>query len=210
MRPEEGSFLLMAAEVMSVASVECTLADAPSRIGLLANMAAAGDVAAFDELVSIHAARVANLAYRLVYDATDAEDVAQEAFVKAFRSLPRLRDRSQFTGWMLKITTNAARDFLRRRSRRDEVCLEEARNTAAPDPTAELIERRETQDRIQDLLDTMPAKHRVVLVLRDIEELSYEEMAVALGCTVSSVKNRLHRARAAFRTRARPYISEVL
>jgi len=197
-------------DVVGVSALDSAAPPAPSRIEVLARRAARGDVVAFDELVSLHETRVANLAYRLVNDATDAEDVAQEAFLKAFRSLPRLRDKSQFTGWMLKITTNAARDFLRRRGRREEVSLDAAEHAPAPSGTADVVAQQVTQERVRYLLATMPRKHREVLVLRDIDGLSYEEMADILSCTVSSVKNRLHRARAAFRLRAAPYVEEVL
>jgi RNA polymerase sigma-70 factor (ECF subfamily) len=183
---------------------------APSRIEVLAHQAARGDVAAFDELVALHESRVVNLAYRLVNDSTDAEDVAQEAFVKAFRSLPRLRDKGQFSGWVLRITVNAARDHLRRRKSRDEVGLEAADNLPGAASTADVVEHQVAQERIRHLLATMAQKHREVLVLRDIEGMSYEEIAEVLHCTVSGVKNRLHRARAAFRQRAAPYVDEVL
>lgn len=200
----------MALEAIGVARPDSIASVAPTRVEALAHRAARGDVDAFDELVSLHAGKVVNLAFRLLGDATDADDVAQEAFVKAYRSLPRLRDRSQFTAWMLKITTNACRDYLRRRGRRDEVGLDEAINHAGGDATAHVVEQQETQQRIRYLMNTLPQKHQIVLYLRDIEGLSYDEIATTLGCTVSSVKNRLHRAREAFRIRAMPYVDEVL
>ncbi len=181
----------------------------PMEIEVLADAAAAGDLDAFDRLVREHQARVLNVAFRMLNDLSDAEDVCQDVFVKAFRSLPRLRDRSQFPSWLAKITANCARDVLRRRRRRDEVPLEEAAVPVIEDEAPESTEARDMRQVVQRLLMGLPEKHRIVIVLRDIEGLSYEEMARALSCTVSSVKNRLHRARRIFRERLAPYVSEI-
>jgi RNA polymerase sigma-70 factor, ECF subfamily len=180
----------------------------PMDVQALADAAAAGDVDAFERLVREHQTRVLNVAYRMVNDPHDAEDVCQDVFVKAFRALPRLRDRSQFTAWLLKITANCARDCLRRRKRRGEVPLEEVSSPIIDDRQVDTAGQQDTERIVQRLLMGLPEKHRIVIILRDIEGMSYEEMAGALACTVSSVKNRLHRARRVFRERLTPYLGE--
>jgi RNA polymerase sigma-70 factor, ECF subfamily len=180
----------------------------PMDIEALADAAAAGDVDAFERLVREHQSRVLNVAYRMLNDAHDAEDVCQDVFVKAFRALPRLRDRSQFSAWLLKITANCSRDYLRRRRRRGEVPLEEVSTPIIDERHTESEGARDTERIVQRLLMGLPEKHRIVIVLRDIEGMSYEEMARVLVCTVSSVKNRLHRARRVFRERLAPYLGE--
>ncbi len=180
----------------------------PMDVQALADAAAAGDVDAFERLVREHQSRVLNVAYRMVNDPHDAEDICQDVFVKAFRALPRLRDRSQFGAWLLKITANCARDCLRRRRRRDEVPLEEVSTPIVDESHTDADGQRDTERIVQRLLMGLPENHRIVIVLRDIEGLSYGEMADALSCTVSSVKNRLHRARRVFRERLAPYLGE--
>lgn len=177
-----------------------------SETQILADAAAQGDTHAFDRLVAEYHERVLNVAYRMVSRREDAEDICQEVFLKAFRALPRLRDRSQFSSWILRITANCARDALRRRRRRrDDVDIEEVGPVADDDQTVD-AERGDVSQVVQRLLMGLPERHRIVLILRDIEGLSYEEMAQALSCTVSSVKNRLHRARRLFRERLEPYL----
>jgi RNA polymerase sigma-70 factor (ECF subfamily) len=178
-----------------------------SETHVLADAAAHGDTVAFDRLVAEYHERVLNVAYRMVSRREDAEDICQEVFVKAFTALPRLRDRSQFGSWLLRITANCARDALRRRRRRkDDLDLDEIGPVPSDDDHARETERDDASRVVQRLLMGLPERHRIVLVLRDIEGLSYEEMAQALSCTVSSVKNRLHRARKLFRERLEPYV----
>lgn len=174
----------------------------------LADAAAMGDADAFERLVREHHARVLNVAYRMLNDEDDAADVCQDVFVKAFRALPRLRDRSQFSSWVLKITANCARDYLRRRRRRAETPLEDEVVPTVDERHSDSAATQDSDRIVQRLLMGLPEKHRIVIVLRDIEDMSYEEIAQTLACTVSSVKNRLHRARRVFRDRLTPYLGE--
>jgi RNA polymerase sigma-70 factor, ECF subfamily len=165
----------------------------------LAERAAGGDLAAFERLVSRHQAVVARVAWRLV-GAGDAEDVSQDAFLRAFHRLPSFRGESSFRSWLLRITHNAALDHLRRRHPDpvDPSGLEPSEESARPRPPAERLELRERIDRLERKLRGLTPAHRTVLVLRDVEGLSYEEIADVTDWPLGSVKGRLHRARREF------------
>jgi len=169
-----------------------------------------GDLAAFDELVSIHASRVFNLAYRMLGSQQDAEDAAQEAFLRAFSALRQFRRGATFSTWLYRITVNTCLDELKRRKRRPQPFTsvygefeEESENQqAAASPTPfdqqdpeELLTRRLEQEQVQRALAILPTNHRAVVVMCDIEGLSYEEAAAALKTGLGTVKSRLHRAR---------------
>ena len=165
----------------------------------LAERAAAGDLDAFEQLVSRHQAVVARVAWRLV-GSDDAEDVSQDAFLRAFHRLPTFRGQSTFRSWLLRIAHNAALDHLRRR-RPDPVdpsALESSQQPEEPRPPAERLEVRERIERLERKLRGLAPAHRTVLVLRDVEGLSYEEIAGVTDWPLGSVKGRLHRARREF------------
>jgi RNA polymerase sigma-70 factor, ECF subfamily len=162
--------------------------------------AAAGDVAAFGALVERHNELAVRVGARLV-GPDDAQDVAQDAFLRAFHRMDELRDPKLFRPWLLRIVHNAAVDLLQRRSRRarvesDESGIEGEVAEPAERTPARLLEEREQRDRLARKLRLLRPEHRSVLVLRDLEGLSYEEIAVATGMPMGSVKGRLHRARA--------------
>lgn len=155
----------------------------------------AGDLGAFERLVERHRGVVYRVAARIVGD-DDAEDVAQDAFLRAFHRLSRFRRESPFRAWLLRITHNAALDALARRQteRTDDAGDEEAIGVGARTPADEL-EASERRERLLAKLRLIAPAHRVVLVLRDLEGLSYEEIANVTGSPLGSVKGRLHRAR---------------
>ncbi len=131
----------------------------------------------------------------------DGEDLAQDAFLRAFHRLGELRDPAQFRPWLLRITHHAALDHLERGRRRpstqppDEEDAE--RDVPAHERTpARLVEERERRTRLANKLELLRPEHRLVLVLRDLEGLSYDEVAAVTGMPLGSVKGRLHRARA--------------
>jgi RNA polymerase sigma-70 factor, ECF subfamily len=167
---------------------------------VLVARAAAGNVDAFGALVERHSDLALRVAARLV-GPEDAEDVAQDAFLRAFHRLDELRDPKLFRPWLMRIVHNASVDLLQRRSRRTKVEHEESgveEDVAEPveRTPARLLEERERRDRLAGKLRLLRPEHRAVLVLRDLEGLSYEEIAVATGMPMGSVKGRLHRARA--------------
>jgi RNA polymerase sigma-70 factor (ECF subfamily) len=157
-----------------------------------------GDLRAFEALVERHRDVVVRVAARIV-GREEAEDVSQDAFLRAFHRLDRFRGDAPFRSWLLRITHNAALDHLARRRAEpvDPDTLDTAEPTSAR-PPAERLELRERIERLERKLHGLAPQHRVVLVLRDAEGLSYEEIADITQTPLGSVKGRLHRARREF------------
>ncbi len=158
-----------------------------------------GDLQAFDRLVAAHEDRIYHAAYRITGNADDARDAAQETFLKAFRALPRYRHKAAFSTWLHRIAVNAALDLVRRRPQVPPVPLEDVALPAPvgnPEPEAE---RSELQRRVHQALRRLATDHRVIIVLRDLQGLAYEEIADVLRIPVGTVRSRLSRARDALR-----------
>lgn len=174
---------------------------APSEDDLL-ERARQGDTRAFDNLVTRHRSGVYARIIQIVRNPDDALDLAQEAFVRAWKSLAKFDGRHSFASWVLRIATNAAIDHLRRmRLRTAEEWNEQApaadsrtTPTAAPRPDAHADEE-EIRRRIELALDQLSPDHRAVLLLRETEGLSYEEIAGTLSCSMGTVMSRLFHAR---------------
>lgn len=170
--------------------------------------AISGNLDAFEKLVAKYEKKVYAVAYRFSGNHTDAWDLAQEAFLKIYKGLPAFRGEASFSTWVYQITANVCRDDLRKRQRDKTVILEawplekaKAAGTEIADslsPESSLLEK-ELRDDIQQLLNALSGEQRLVLVMREIEGFSYEEMAVQLGCNLGTVKSRLSRARQAFK-----------
>jgi RNA polymerase sigma-70 factor (ECF subfamily) len=157
-----------------------------------------GELTAFEQLVDRHRPTVVRVAARIV-GADDAEDVSQDAFLRAFHRLEHFRGDAPFRSWLLRITHNAALDHLRRR--RAEPVDPETLDAAEESPSRPPADRLELRERIEGLerkLRGLSPQHRVVLVLRDAEGLTYEEIADITDTPLGSVKGRLHRARHEF------------
>ena len=169
--------------------------------------AQAGDVAAFNVLVLRHQDAAYSLALRFLGSPQAAEDVTQEAFLRAYRHLGRFRG-ERFRPWLLSIVANAARDELRRQRRHPQRSLEQARADPelpafdppdpGPTPEAEAL-RGELRADLEQALRTLPDDWRLIVLLSDVHRLSYEEVAEAAGVPVGTVKSRLSRARARLR-----------
>ena len=169
-----------------------------------------GDMAAFRSLYDRHHQKVFYLAIGIVKNAVDAEDVVQEAFIKAYKSLDSFRGQSSFYTWLYRIVTNIAIDFTRRQKRRVEVAVEGIdvsgvvdrqsfaalslglANNAGPD---ELLERNELRQHFDTAMNELSADHRAVVILREIDGLSYTEISEIVGCSKGTVMSRLHHAR---------------
>jgi len=158
----------------------------------LAARAVAGDDGAFAELVRRHERRVYNLALRMLGRSEDARDAAQDAFVSCYRNLSKFRGDAAFSTWLHRIAVNACYDVLRRR--RDVLGLDEA---PEPPPAADHGDAVTTSVDVRRALLAIPDEFRTVLVLHDIQDLGYDEIARILEVPVGTVKSRLHRARVA-------------
>lgn len=161
-----------------------------------------GDASAFEELVQTYEAPVYRLALRMCGGrAEDAQEVAQETFLAAWRGLPRFRGQCRFSSWLYKLTANAAVDHLRREKRWPAaVPLENAGEPADPHTPQEELERRELHRAVQQALDRLTPEHREVLLLRQMQGLSYQEIGAALSLEEGTVKSRISRAKRQLRT----------
>jgi RNA polymerase sigma-70 factor (ECF subfamily) len=155
----------------------------------------------WDEVVRQHADRVYRLAYRLSGNKADAEDLTQETFVRVFRSLADYTP-GTFEGWLHRITTNLFLDLVRRRQRiRFDALPEDAGDRLASSESGpeQAYDEMHLDPEIQQALDALPADFRVAVVLCDLEQLSYEEIAATLGIKVGTVRSRIHRGRVLLR-----------
>jgi RNA polymerase sigma-70 factor (ECF subfamily) len=160
-----------------------------------------GDLQAFEELVLGYQSKVYALTYRYMGNEEDAYDMFQETFIKAYRSLPTFKGQSSFGTWIYRIASNVCLDELRRRKRRiptlsldepattldgNELEVEIADTSYSIDI---LYEQKELSSSIQEVLDQMKKEHKTAIILRDILDLSYEEMAKVMGCSMGTVKS---------------------
>jgi RNA polymerase sigma-70 factor (ECF subfamily) len=155
----------------------------------------------WDDVVRTHSPRVYRLAYRLTGNAHDAEDLTQDVFVRVFRSLSSYTP-GTFEGWLHRITTNLFLDMVRRRARiRFEALADDATDRlAGREPTpAQAYDDTHWDDDVQRALDALAPEFRAAVVLCDIEELSYEEIADVLGIKLGTVRSRIHRGRTQLR-----------
>lgn len=167
-----------------------------------------GDKNAFGQLVADNQAMVYSLAYRMTGHADDAEDLAQEAFLNAWRGLDKFRGQSSFSTWLYRLTSNACVDFLRKKKRRGELSMtleedgEEEKQADIADERwspQEEVERQETREAVRQGLAALSPDHREVLLLRELEGLSYREIGQRLGLEEGTVKSRIARGRLALR-----------
>lgn len=171
----------------------------------LLRRAKGGDTAAFDEIITRYRQRIFMTAYLIIRNEDDALDLCQEAFLRAWKALRRFDGRQALGAWLRRIVTNAAIDLCRSRRRRPLECLEEmdspqeglaARSLAAPaEQPGDALERSELRARIEAAFSELSPDHRAVIVLREIEDLSYEDIAQTTGVSTGTVMSRLFHAR---------------
>lgn len=163
-----------------------------------------GDTNAFEELVLEYEKKVYNVALRMLNNSEDAADMTQEAFIKAYNSLQSFRGDSKFSVWLYRIVSNVCLDFLRSKNRRPTVSLsvedddgEDTQLDVADESQSPelLLDRKLTRDSVRRGLDSLPPDYRQILLLREIQGLSYDEIAQALSLEVGTVKSRIFRAR---------------
>jgi RNA polymerase sigma-70 factor (ECF subfamily) len=178
----------------------------------LVRLAQDGSREAFEALVTKYQSKVFSMALSFIRNREAADDAAQEVFLKAYLALPKFHLKSEFGTWLYRIAVNHIKDVLRKRGRAKEVSLEEVREVSVTDEDglekAEL--EKETEKRkslVQTLVQALPEKYRVILTLRDIQGLPYEEISQVLHLSPGTVDSRLHRARKMLRHRLAPYLS---
>ncbi len=174
-----------------------------------------GEKGAFDILVRRYEHKLVNVIGRYIRDPSEVYDVAQEAFIKAYRALPNFRGDSAFYTWLYRIAINTAKNHLVASSRRppgDDVDAQEAEQFGAESGLKEYAtpERMalssELATTIQAAIDELPEELRTAIVLRELDGLSYEEIAVAMECPIGTVRSRIFRARDAIERRIRPLL----
>ena len=168
----------------------------------------AGDTEAFGELVTKYRTKIFSMIYGIVGNECDAWDLAQEGFLKAWRSIHRFQGRSSFYTWLYRLTINVTVDSLRRRCRRSEVELDDAIPSSLPSPRAN-YRRTEIRQHINAALARLTPEHRAVIVLKEIEDLQYHEIAEILGISVGTVMSRLFYGRKKLQSILRPIYNQI-
>ncbi len=174
----------------------------------------AGDTRAFDLLVERYRQSVFNIIYHTVGKIGYADDLAQDVFIKVYHALSSYQERSTFSTWLYRITVNACIDEVRRRKRRwffqagelDKRQIDEIPIERGGDGVEEQVERNEIKKFVHEAIAGLPEPYRTVVTLRDINDLSYEEIAKILRCRIGTVKSRLFYARMKLREQLSKYI----
>lgn len=168
-----------------------------------------GDMDAFTELVTLHERKAINFAYRMLRDENEAQDAAQEAFLRAYDKINTFQGNSSFTTWFFTILNNICLDILRKRARSaDIISINQADSNddeyelqiedTAPGPY-ESLQKKSAMEVLEDAIARISDEHRAVIVMRDINGLEYEEIAKILDVSLGTVKSRISRARLAIR-----------
>ncbi len=186
---------------------------------LLIGYAQKGHAKAFSELVRRHHVRVFHTAFGMVGNREDADDLAQLAFIKAFQSLHRFKGQALFSTWLYRISINCCLDWIKSQQRKYDVKMDDEwwykqadgeALFAGPKRTDYMVEQGELRDVLAHAMSQMPPIFRSVLVLRELNGLSYQEIASVEGCSVGTVKSRLFRARVQLRKLLRPFYKALV
>jgi RNA polymerase sigma-70 factor (ECF subfamily) len=181
----------------------------------LVERAQRGDKRAFELLVTKYHRKLGRLLSRMVRDAAEVEDITQETFIKAYRALPQFRGESAFYTWLYRIGVNTAKNYLVARKRQpvsSEVQAEDAENyeegdilrdVATPDA---LLQTKQIAQAVNAAVDALPEELRTAITLREIEGMSYEEIAQFMDCPIGTVRSRIFRAREAIAEKIRPML----
>jgi RNA polymerase sigma-70 factor (ECF subfamily) len=174
-----------------------------------------GDYAAFEQLFERHRLMVYRFSYQMTHKRDDAEDLVQEAFVHAYQNLHRYRDEAKFTTWLLRIVSNLGTDQARMSTRRNNLEQKEAQGALDwmtvgnfENPIANL-EQDSRRNILRKAILALPDHHRQMIIMRDLEEREYDEIAEICNCSVGGAKLRVLRARRALRDRVTPMLGEL-
>lgn len=183
---------------------------------VLVERAQQGDKTSFDILVSKYQRKLFRLVLRFVYNQSEAEDVVQETFIKAYRALHQFRGEAAFYTWIYRIGINTARNFLDNRGRRvptsTDITAEqmesfsEGENLCDINTPESVLASKQIAEIVNLAMNELPDDLRSALMLREIEGLSYEEIAIAMACPIGTVRSRIFRAREAVAVRLRPLL----
>ena len=177
-----------------------------------------GDAAAFAELVDKYKQPVVNLVCRMIRDAAEAEDLAQNVFVQVYKSAHRYKRSAKFSTWLFTIARNLCLNEIRRRSRHPAESLDASRSEQEDHLSPQIADRKacgppesllqsELEDKIEQAVAELPENQRTAILLCRQEELSYEEIAEVLGCSLSATKSLIHRGRETLKHKLKPYLS---
>jgi RNA polymerase sigma-70 factor (ECF subfamily) len=192
------------------------LADSERNEAAMISAILAGDTESFHELIRPYERSVYLMALSMLHNEAEAEDVAQEAVIKADRHLSRFRSEARFSTWLIAIALNEARARLRRKQPGLTDSIDDPEGSVVPaqltdwrEIPSQSLERKEVRSLIQHALATLPLPYREVFVLREIEERNVKETAETLGITIASVKMRLHRARLMLQKQLAPQLADI-
>jgi len=173
----------------------------------LVKLCQSGDVTAFDELVRRHQDRIYRLVYKMLGGAYEADDVAQDVFLKAYRSIKDFRCQSSFSTWLTQITINQCINHLKNRNRFKFLSfgLSSRRSPVEPQIVAERNEKRE---KVYQVVNSLPIRQKTVIILHYFENYSCEEIAEVLKCSIGTVKSRLYYARMELKEKLKPFLDD--
>jgi RNA polymerase sigma-70 factor (ECF subfamily) len=193
------------------------MGDDPEEVSLLA-CAQSGDTVAFDKLITLHRERIYMHVFQIVRNEEDALDLTQETFIRAWKSLKRFNAAAPLSSWLHRIATNAAIDLCRRRQVRPQTQISSgalkidaaSRTTPSrPEVPGTSLDRAEIKRRVEEAFTALSPEHRAVIVLKEIEDLSCEEIARHLGCSMGTVMSRVFYARKKLQTLLRDLHEEL-
>ena len=173
---------------------------------LLIEKAQSGDPIAFEDLIAIHQKNIFSIAYRIAGNQNDAEDMAQEVLIKIFKNLNQFKGNSKFSTWLYRVTTNTCLDMKKKIMKHSSYSLDQNLETDEGSISTEIqdnsptpeqyAEQNAVQRAVNQAISNLNDQHKKVIILRDVQGFSYEEIADMLGCSVGTVKSRINRARA--------------
>jgi RNA polymerase sigma-70 factor (ECF subfamily) len=167
----------------------------------------AGEEAAFEGLVERYYQRIDRLAQHVVRHPTVAEDITQEVFLRAYRAIPRFRGEASFYSWLYRIAINLCLNHLRRQANRLSLAAEPEDAAVAADPSS-LLEAQEQERLVRRAIDALPPHYRIAVILRDLEGLSYQEIADILGIPLGTVKSRINFGKRLLREKLRGVLDD--